>query len=173
MIVRFQMRKAKPITSGIWCDYKIHVTTGNCNGASTDAPIRIKLYGSRGCTEFVDLTESETHRVPFRKNQTDTFLIRTFHVGRLAGITIGHDNHDISESPSRREYRIIDLSPCLEAGWYLSKVEIEDPIRRQTHAISCNVWLSSKSSDHKTLRDFPVASMATNKRDSIPRGKIR
>ena len=88
------MYNAKPITGGLLCDYKISVTTGNCNGASTNAPIRIKLYGTKGYTKFLDLVNSETHRVPFLKDQTDLFVIQTDHVGQLAGITIGHDQTD-------------------------------------------------------------------------------
>jgi hypothetical protein len=89
------MYNAKPITKGLLCDYKVSVTTGNRNGASTNAPIRIKLYGTNGYTNFHDLVDSETHRVPFLKDQTDVFIIRTDHVGQLAGITIGHDRNDI------------------------------------------------------------------------------
>ena len=89
------MRKAKPITKGILCEYKVSITTGNCNGASTNAPIRIKFYGKNGHTDFVNLINSETHWIPFLKNQTDVFKVQTYHVGQLAGITIGHDQQDI------------------------------------------------------------------------------
>ena len=92
------MREARTITGGILCEYKITVTTGNCNGASTDAPIRLKLYGKKGSTGFLNLEQSESHRVAFRRNQSDTFLIQTYHVGLLAGITIGHDQLNPSES---------------------------------------------------------------------------
>ena len=91
------MHKAKPITKGILCDYQISVTTGNCNGASTNAPIRVKLYGTHGYTEFSDLDNSETHRVPFLKCQTDVFTVKKYHVGKLAGITIGHNQKDTSK----------------------------------------------------------------------------
>lgn len=89
------MSTAKPIKKGFLCQYKISITTGNCNGASTDAPIRIKFYGSNGCTDFYALEESETHRVPFVKGQTDLFTVQTYHVGQLFGITIGHERQDM------------------------------------------------------------------------------
>lgn len=92
-----KMKTAKPITNGIYCDYQISVTTGSCNGASTTAPVRIILYGTKGRTELIDLADSESHRVPFVKGQTDQFTIRTLHVGKLAGITIGHDRKDESK----------------------------------------------------------------------------
>jgi hypothetical protein len=89
------MHKAKPINKGLLCEYKVTITTGNCNGASTNAPIRIKFYGTNGFTPFLDVINSETHRVPFLKDQTDVFVIQTYHVGQFAGITIGHDRKDL------------------------------------------------------------------------------
>ncbi|CAF2034386.1 unnamed protein product [Rotaria magnacalcarata] len=142
------MHKAKPIAKGILCDYQISVTTGTCNGASTDAPIRVKLYGTHGYTEFTDLVDSETHRVPFLKCQTDVFTIQKYHVGKLAGITIGHDQKDI------------------KSAWFLDKVSIKDPIRSITYDILCNAWLSSKSTDQKTMRDFEVTSVILPKTNS-------
>ncbi|CAF2651593.1 unnamed protein product [Rotaria sp. Silwood2] len=139
------MRKAKLCTKGILCDYKVSVITGNCNGASTSAPIRIKFYGTNGYTDFVDLNNSETHRVPFLKDQTDVFTVQTCHVGQLVGITIGHDQKD------------------MRSGWFLNKVSINDPIRKLTYNISCNAWLSNKSNDQKTMRDFQVTSMVSHK----------
>jgi hypothetical protein len=52
----------------------------------------------------------------------------------------------------------------LGAGWFLNKVSIDDPIREITYDIPCNAWLSSKSNDQKTMRDFQVASMVSHKR---------
>lgn len=88
------MYNAKPVPRGLLCEYKVSVTTGNCNGASTNAPIRIQFYGTNGYTTPNDLVDSETHRVPFLKDQTDVFIVETDHVGQLAGIRIGHDRKD-------------------------------------------------------------------------------
>jgi hypothetical protein len=85
------------ITKGFLCDYKVSITTGNCNGASTNAPIRIKFLGMNGCTNFYELIQSETHCIPFLKDQTDLFTVQTYHVGQLIGITIGHDRKDMRE----------------------------------------------------------------------------
>lgn len=52
----------------------------------------------------------------------------------------------------------------LGSGWFLHKISIDDPIRRITYEIPCNDWLSSKSNDQKTMRDFQVASMTSNKK---------
>jgi hypothetical protein len=90
------MQQAKPIKNNSKHQYRVYVTTGNCNGASTDATIRIKLYGSNGCTNFIELENCETYQVPFNRDQTDRFTIKTHCVGQLFGITIGHDQTDIS-----------------------------------------------------------------------------
>ena len=92
-----QMSSTKPMKKGFLCQYKVSVTTGNCNGASTQAPIRMKFYGSNGCTDFHELIESETHRVPFIKDQTDVFTVQTYHVGQLTGVIIGHDQKDMRQ----------------------------------------------------------------------------
>lgn len=59
----------------------------------------------------------------------------------------------------------------LGASWYLSKVSINDPIRHKTYNISCNSWLSIKSADQKTMRDFPVASVTSHTKAIISDGK--
>ncbi|CAF0743262.1 unnamed protein product [Rotaria sordida] len=141
------MQKSKPINKGFLCEYKISITTGNCNGASTNAPIRIKFYGTNGRTNFHELTHSETHRIPFLKDQTDIFTLQTYHVGELAGVTIGHDRKD------------------MRASWFLNKISIDDPIRSKTYNILCNAWLSIKSNDQKTMRDFQVTSIVLNKKN--------
>lgn len=135
------IRNAKPVKRSILCDYKVTIRTGNCNGASTNAPIRLKFYGTHGYTDFSPLANSQTHRVPFLKDQIDIFTIQTDHVGQLVGIAIGHDKKDI------------------QASWFLSYVSIEDPIRETVYEIPCNSWLSNTSVDQKTMRDFQVVSM--------------
>lgn len=139
------MHRAKPITKGFLCEYKISVFTGNCNGASTNAPILIKLYGTNGHTNFYDLTQSQTHHIPFLKGQTDVFTLQTYDVGNLVGIMIGHDRKD------------------MRASWFLNKVTIEDPIRNLIYDIPCNAWLSIKSHDQRTIRTFPVLSTIPSK----------
>lgn len=52
----------------------------------------------------------------------------------------------------------------LEASWFLNKISIDDPIRNITFDIPCNAWLSIKSTDQKTLRDFPVISTTALKK---------
>ncbi|CAF1093831.1 unnamed protein product [Adineta steineri] len=142
----FIMKKSKLINQGILCEYKISITTGNCNGASTNAPIRIKLYGTNGHINFYELVHSETHHIPFLKDQTDIFKLETYHIGELIGITIGHDRKD------------------MKASWFLNKISIDDPIRHITYEIPCNTWLSIKSNDQKTMRSFQVVSKILHKK---------
>ena len=88
----------KIVKAGFLCQYKISITTGDCNGASTNAPIRIKLYGSIGCTDFHELNNSENYHIPFSKGQVDRFTVQTYNVGQLLGITIGHDRLDMRKN---------------------------------------------------------------------------
>ncbi|CAF1629730.1 unnamed protein product, partial [Adineta ricciae] len=51
------------------------------------------------------------------------------------------------------------------------KVSIDDPVRRVTCEISCNGWLSIKSNDQKTMRDFPVIStISCDKKKALAEG---
>jgi hypothetical protein len=52
----------------------------------------------------------------------------------------------------------------LGASWFLSKISIDDPIDNITYDIPCNAWLSIKSNDKKTMRDFQVVSMVSHKK---------
>ncbi|CAF1152567.1 unnamed protein product, partial [Didymodactylos carnosus] len=146
------MRNATRITKGYLCEYKISITTGSCNGASTDGPIRIMLYGTNGTSGFINLSQSDSHRVPFLKGQTDIFPVKTYYVGELVGITIGHDRKDMRSS------------------WYLGEVTIDDPVRFMTYYIPCNGWLSSKSVDQKTYRDFQVSNIISHMRKTDENG---
>lgn len=76
------------------------IKTGNVNGASTDATISMVLYGEKGHTKPFKLIDSETHGVPFQKNQTDNFTVEIDHVGKLIGIQIGHDEESLRKYPN-------------------------------------------------------------------------
>ncbi|CAF3803253.1 unnamed protein product [Rotaria magnacalcarata] len=67
----------------------------------------------------------------------------------MARITVGHDRKD------------------MQASWFLSKISISDPIRHKTSNILCNAWLSIKSIDQKTMRDFQVASVVSHQKTMI------
>lgn len=56
----------------------------------------------------------------------------------------------------------------LGASWFLNKITIDDPIRNITYDIPCNAWLSIKSHDQKTLRNFPVISTISFKKKIQP-----
>ena len=152
------MLNAKPVVNRMLCDYKVTIQTGTCNGASTDAPIRMKFYGTHGYTDFSTLTDSKTHRVPFLKGQSDTFIVQSDHVGQLVGIAIGHDKKDI-RSYLPNMFSNPTFFFLSGASWFLNDITIEDPIREILYKIPCNSWLSNTSVDQKTMRDFAVTSM--------------
>ena len=88
------MRNATLIDGGILCNYTISVYTGDRNGASTNAPVLITLFGDKGYTPPIELKQSTSNQFPFQRGQFDVFEIQTYHVGRLAGITIGHNKKE-------------------------------------------------------------------------------
>ena len=73
----------------------------------------------------------------------------------------------INSIPVSRSIREdVERGIVVESGWFLSKVTIEDPIRERTYDIQCNSWLSSRSNDQKTMRDFTVTSTVLQRQHS-------
>lgn len=50
-------------------DLRIHVFTGNKLGASTRAEIRLVMFGDKGRTEEIFLSNSRNHKIKFQKGQ--------------------------------------------------------------------------------------------------------
>ena len=50
-------------------DYRVHVFTGNKLGASTRADIRLVMYGDKGRTQEIFLSDSRNHKIKFQKGQ--------------------------------------------------------------------------------------------------------
>ena len=71
------------------------VKTGDRLGSSTDAEIWLQIFGEKGKTKLLPLKTSQTHRLPFRKSNTDVFEIETFDVGPVKAIQLGHNQNDI------------------------------------------------------------------------------
>ncbi|CAF0819008.1 unnamed protein product [Didymodactylos carnosus] len=69
------------------------ITQTNLN--DTPRHHKIMLYGTNGTSGFIELSQSESHRVPFLKGQINIFSVKTYYVGDLVGITIGHDRTDM------------------------------------------------------------------------------
>ena len=53
------------------------------------------MFGKKGKSKLVQLKNSITHRIPFRKSNTDIFEIECFDIGEIRAIQIGHNEKDI------------------------------------------------------------------------------
>lgn len=89
--------------SGDQVTYRVVVKTGDRLGSSTSAQIYLQIFGERGKTPLVALKNSKTHRVPFRKFNTDVFHIDSFDLGNIKAIQIGHNEQDIGKNLSYKK----------------------------------------------------------------------
>ena len=101
--LRSKLLNAQEVTMGPKLKYTVYVQTGERPGSSTQAKIRMKLFGDRydDCiktTKWITLDDSLTHKVPFQRGYEDIFEIEIFDIGKLRAITIGHMEKDISNS---------------------------------------------------------------------------
>ena len=57
------------VRDGERSDFRIHVYTGNRLGAGTRAEIRLVMFGDKGRTQEIFLSESRNHKIKFQKGQ--------------------------------------------------------------------------------------------------------
>ncbi len=75
--------------------YRVVIKTGDRLGSSTEAIIKFRLFGSNAKTKLFKLKESKTHKIPFRKGNTDVFDLDTFDIGKIKAVYIGHSEKNI------------------------------------------------------------------------------
>ena len=96
------MLEAHEVTKGPKIRYKVYVQTGARPGSSTEAKIKLKLFGDKydnsiKTTKWMNLENSLTHKLPFQRGNEDCFEIDVFDIGKLRAITIGHMEKEISK----------------------------------------------------------------------------
>ena len=87
----------KEIKSGNEIKYRVIIKTSDKPGASTDALIKLCFYGKKGKSKLFKLKDSKTHRIPFRKGNTDVFDLSIYDIGKIEAISIGHSEKDIGK----------------------------------------------------------------------------
>lgn len=122
------------IKSGKQSKLRVIIKTSDKTGSGTDALIRLRLYGTKGKSRIYKLKESKTHRIPFRRGNTDVFDLNVHDIGKINAISIGHSEMDI------------------EYSWLLDYVKIEDYENNHTINFEYNDWFSVKSNDGQTSR---------------------
>lgn len=126
----------KEITSGKETKYIVVVKTGNVLGASTRAQIKIILCGTEGKTGAISLLKSETNKIKFQKGKEDHFILKTFNVGYIEKIRIGHNR------------------PELPYAWFLDYVTVYDQTEKWMYRFACGQWFSGEDGDRQTYREI-------------------
>uniref|UniRef100_A0A670JIB8 Lipoxygenase homology PLAT domains 1 n=1 Tax=Podarcis muralis TaxID=64176 RepID=A0A670JIB8_PODMU len=115
--------------------YVVKVFTGDLSGSGTDADVFINLFGQNGDTGERRLDNDKDN---FEKGAEDKFTLDAPNLGKLRKITIGHNNKGGS------------------AGWFLSKVIIEDIGNKCIYNFPCGRWFALDEDDGKIQRDILV-----------------
>lgn len=107
-----KLKNAKEVTDGESIKYRVVIKTGERLGSSTEAKIKIKLFGSKGKSKQLKLKESKMHKIPFRKGNTDVFDLEVIDVGDIKAIYIGHKEQNIGKVVSVKKL-LKDLSTAM------------------------------------------------------------
>ncbi|KAM4841551.1 lipoxygenase homology domain-containing protein 1 isoform 3-T3 [Thomomys bottae] len=120
--------------------YEVRVYTGDVLGAGTDADVVINIFGEYGDTGERRL---ENEKDNFEKGAEDKFTLDAPDLGQLMKINVGHNNKGNS------------------AGWFLSKIVIEDIGNKRKYDFPLNRWLALDEDDGKIQRDILVGGAET------------
>uniref|UniRef100_A0A8C0NPI7 Lipoxygenase homology domain-containing protein 1 n=1 Tax=Canis lupus familiaris TaxID=9615 RepID=A0A8C0NPI7_CANLF len=120
--------------------YEVRVYTGDVIGAGTDADVFINIFGEYGDTGERRL---ENEKDNFERGAEDKFTLDAPDLGQLMKINIGHNNKGGS------------------AGWFLSKIIIEDIGNKRKYDFPLNRWLALDEDDGKIQRDILVGGAET------------
>ncbi|XP_039084791.1 lipoxygenase homology domain-containing protein 1 isoform X1 [Hyaena hyaena] len=115
--------------------YEVKVYTGDVIGAGTDADVVINIFGEYGDTGERRLENGKDN---FERGAEDKFILDAPDLGQLMKINIGHNNKGGS------------------AGWFLSKIIIEDFGNKRKYDFPLNRWLALDEDDGKIQRDILV-----------------
>ncbi|XP_021542012.1 lipoxygenase homology domain-containing protein 1 isoform X2 [Neomonachus schauinslandi] len=120
--------------------YEVRVYTGDVIGAGTDADVFINIFGEYGDTGERRL---ENEKDNFERGAEDKFTLDAPDLGQLIKINVGHNNKGGS------------------AGWFLSKIIIEDIGNKRKYDFPLNRWLALDEDDGKIQRDILVGGAET------------
>uniref|UniRef100_G1M210 Lipoxygenase homology PLAT domains 1 n=1 Tax=Ailuropoda melanoleuca TaxID=9646 RepID=G1M210_AILME len=120
--------------------YEVKVYTGDVISAGTDADVFINIFGEYGDTGERRL---ENEKDNFERGAEDKFMLDAPDLGQLMKINVGHNNKGGS------------------AGWFLSKIVIEDIGNKRKYDFPLNRWLALDEDDGKIQRDILVGGAET------------
>ncbi len=110
--------------------YKVIITTGNMDGAGTDANVYLTLYGTQGTSREIFLDDPD--RNDFERGQTDEFLLSPQEVPDLGVINRVYLRHDNSG---------------IRPGWFVVSVTVVNRSTGQEYVFVFNRWLAQDEGD--------------------------
>ncbi|KAJ8789658.1 hypothetical protein J1605_004895 [Eschrichtius robustus] len=137
-MIKNRIRWMNPLMKGN--KYEVKVYTGDVIGAGTDADVFINIFGEYGDTGERRL---ENEKDNFEKGAEDKFTLDAPDLGQLMKINVGHNNKGAS------------------AGWFLSKIVVEDIGNKRKYDFPLNRWLALDEDDGKIQRDILVGGAET------------
>ncbi|CAF0768261.1 unnamed protein product, partial [Didymodactylos carnosus] len=109
--------------------YHVSIKTGDKTQAGTDADVYLKIFGTKGDSDVVQLKNSETNKNKFERNKIDKFILELSDLGKIRAIKIGHNGKGVG------------------SGWFLDYVEIDVPTRGELYRFECHRWLDKNEGD--------------------------
>ena len=67
----------------IGTSYQVSVKTGEHKGAGTNANVFIKIFGSEGDTDSLDLVSDDNTKEMFEAGRTDLFKLESTDIGKV------------------------------------------------------------------------------------------
>jgi hypothetical protein len=86
----------------------VTVVTGSKASAGTGSNVSLSMFGSKGASGKLLLTQSATNKAAFGAGQTDAFYIIVPDFGELKTINVSHDGKEVG------------------SGWYLEQIFIKN-----------------------------------------------
>ncbi|GFR78063.1 lipoxygenase homology domain-containing protein 1 [Elysia marginata] len=129
-------KKEKQISWQCW------VMTSDIKSAGTDANVHIVLYGDKGKTDDILLTNKGDS---FEKGNMDTFRFNSVDVGKPYKLRVWHDNEGSF------------------AGWHLDKIELESLEGKERFTFPCDRWLAEDEDDKEIVREIPAEAPSIKK----------
>ncbi|XP_016111282.1 lipoxygenase homology domain-containing protein 1 [Sinocyclocheilus grahami] len=125
--LRQKRQKKHPWSLWIW--------TSDLPGAGTDASVLLQIYGEKGKSDEMRLTNKTDN---FEQGQLDKFMIELPDLGKLFKLRIWHEKRN----------------PF--AGWHLSRMSIMKTLTKETYKFPCERWLDANEDDNEVVRELPA-----------------
>ncbi|XP_065066224.1 coagulation factor XIII A chain-like [Rhopilema esculentum] len=113
-------------------EFEILVSTSGKFAAGTDAKVFIKLFGSDGESDEIELIDNTKGKRLFEAGSDDKFTVKVGKaIGIITKIAVRHDDSGHF------------------SGWHLNKVTIKDITTSRNYNFHCNRWLAKDEGDKK------------------------